>query len=134
MLCLWGDCLAATTYGSIGAYTQEGGVAVFYLLNSAVITAPGTYRYRLITQDGAAVWLKAHQHSAVSRIGYSVTAAHIGCLGGWVPSLSREATHMEPGDEALVVRLKYRLEDPSRKGLVLPSDEDWEYGILERSE
>lgn len=37
---------------------------------------------------------------------------------------------MQPGDEALIVKLKYRLQDPTQKGKFVPSDEDYEFGLL----
>lgn len=100
-----------------------------YLLNSAVITAPGVYEYRLITPEEAAAFVRSGGWE--SRIGYPQTAAHIETISGVRPSLSREATVMRPGDVALVVRLRYRVTDPSRKGETLPvRPEDWEYGLL----
>jgi len=101
-----------------------------YLLNSAVITGPGLYEYRLITPQEAAEWIKAQQWE--SRIGYPQTADHIERLSGVRPTLSREASPMEVDDEALVVRLKYRVTDPAQKGAVPIGEEDWEYGILRR--
>ena len=101
-----------------------------YLLNSAVITAEGVYEYRLVTPQEAAEWIRAGGWE--SRIGYPQTADHIAQLSGVRPTLSREASPMRPGDEALVVRLKYRVQDPSQKGAVSVQEEDWEYGILRR--
>jgi hypothetical protein len=40
---------------------------------------------------------------------------------------------MQPGDEGLVVRLKYRLpDDPALKVSLKPQTEDWEIGLLKR--
>lgn len=100
-----------------------------YLLNSAVITGPGTYTYRLATPEEAAAWIKSG--GWVSRIGYPATAGYIEALSGIRPDLSREATAMKPGDEALVVRLKYRVQNPGKKGAFQPGPDDWEYGILQ---
>ncbi len=101
-----------------------------YLLNSAVIASPGRYEYRLATREEAADWLRAG--AFVSRVGYLATADHIEAISGARPPLSREATAMEPGDEALVVRLRYRIQDPGQKATVRPGAEDWEYGILRK--
>jgi len=103
-----------------------------YLLNSAVITAPGRYEYRLVSSEEAAAWLR--QGNFISRIGYPATADHIKALSGIRPELSREATAMQPGDEALIVRLKYRIADPAQKINHAPAPEDWEYGILTKEE
>ena len=99
-----------------------------YLLNSAVITAPGRYEYRLITAEEAALWLR--KGNFISQIGYPATAEHIKALSGIKPEINREATTMHAGDEALVVRLKYRIQDPSTKSNYQPGPDDWEYGIL----
>lgn len=99
-----------------------------YLLNSAVITSPGTYHYHLVTADDAARWIQAG--GWVSKIGYPATADHIRDLSGIRPELSREVVAMQPGDEALVVRLKYRIADPALKKTHQPGPEDWEYGVL----
>ena len=99
-----------------------------YLLNSAVITQPGRYTYSLVSANEAAKWIR--EGGWVSRIGYPATAEHIQALSGILPNVSREATVMKPGDEALVVRLKYRMQDPGQKAVFQPGPEDWEYGIL----
>jgi len=101
-----------------------------YLLNSAVITSEGVYEYRLVSPTEAREWLRAGGWE--SRIGYPQTAEWIERLSGVRPPLSREASPMQPQDEALVVRLRYRVQDPSQKGTVPIGEEDWEYGILRR--
>jgi len=101
-----------------------------FLLNSAVITAEGVYEYRLVSPTEAAEWIR--RGGWVSRIGYPQTAEWIEQIAGVRPQLSREASVMEAGDEALVVRLRYRVADPGQKGAVSIAPEDWEYGILRR--
>ena len=103
---------------------------VRYLLNSAVITGPGTYSYHLISKSWAIRWIQ--EGGWASRIGYPATADHIHNISGTRPGVSREQTVMEPGDEALVVRLKYRVQDPAKKARYEPGPEDWEYGILRK--
>jgi hypothetical protein len=51
-------------------------------------------------------------------------------VAGVRPEISREASPMAPGDEALVVRLKYRVQDPATKGAWQPGLDDWEWGLL----
>jgi len=71
----------------------------------------------------------------VSRIGYPATARYIRRLWGFEVPLSRAPSPMGPGDEALVVRLKYRLVDARmRRGEFRWSAEDWEVGLLTRVE
>lgn len=100
-----------------------------YLINSAVITGPGTYTYRLVTEKEAADWVRAG--GWISRIGYPNTADQIKTISGIRPGVNREATPMQPGDEALVVRLKYRVQEPGQKATFQPGPDDWEYGVLE---
>jgi hypothetical protein len=63
--------------------------------------------------------------------GYPLTAEHVFRLSGVRPEISRETTAMHTGDQALVVRLKYRVQEPGMKGAHRPEADDWEYGVLE---
>lgn len=101
-----------------------------YLMNAAVIPNPGDYVYRVITESQAREWLK--DGDWVSRIGYEATADHIEQLCGIRPKISRERVQFEIGDEALVVRLTYRVQDPAAKATHRPGPDDWEYGLLAR--
>jgi hypothetical protein len=74
-----------------------------YILNSAVITAPGTYEYRVIDRNLARAW--AGQGPFVSTIGYPETAAFAGEILDVPVPANRIMVSMVPGDEALVVRL-----------------------------
>ena len=74
-----------------------------YILNSAVITAPGTYTYRLIGRNEARAWTQAPFESA---IGYDQTAEALTELLGVPVAVNRIFVDMEAGDEALVFRLK----------------------------
>lgn len=103
---------------------------MLWLLNSAVVAAAGLYRYDLLTEEQARAWLVGHIREAESRIGYPATADHIASLCGMRPAVSRDASQMAAGDEALVVRLPYRVPDPSQKGAHAP--QAWEYGLLRR--
>lgn len=46
-----------------------------YVLNSAVLTAPGRYEYRLLSPAAARDWLR--QGPVVSRVGYEATLAYL---------------------------------------------------------
>lgn len=61
-------------------------------------------------------------------IGYPATAEFIEKISGESPELCRERFEMLAGDEALIVKLKYRC-DPDKKGIVDPSDEDFEFDL-----
>lgn len=91
-----------------------------YLLNSAVITAPGSYTYRRLTVDEARAWLSAGPWT--STIGYSETAAALSEVAGMNIPTDRRTIVMKPGDEALVFRLvlppgERRTEPLSKGGL-----------------
>jgi len=102
------------------------------LFNAAVIPSPGKYEYIALSVEQAVKWLK--EGYDLSFIGYPATADFIEKISGTRPELSREKFDMQPGDEALIVKLKYRLQDPNQKGKFTPSDEDYEFGILKKME
>lgn len=104
-----------------------------YLLNSAVIPVggDGDYNYLTIAREDAADWLSLHANEFVSRVGYAETARFIESLapGVSVPT-NRDATTMHTGDEALIVRLKYRVQNPGEKSGLTPSPEDYDFALL----
>ena len=75
-----------------------------YLLNSAVITAPGEYTYRLVTPEVARAWYGVGE-PPISTIGYEETAEALGQLLGVPVAVDRRTITMAEGDEALVFRL-----------------------------
>jgi len=88
-----------------------------YILNSAVITAPGTYEYKHITTDELKNWLNSNKWD--STIGYPETAEALQKISNVHIPVNRKIITMLPGDEALVFRLVfpqgYR-PDPAQKG------------------
>ncbi len=103
-----------------------------YVLNSAVISRPGNYEYKLLTELEAEGWLK--HGNFTSRVGHKAAAQFLDDRFSVHCPLSREPIAMQPGDEGLVVRLKYRLpDDPSLKVPLKPQTEDWEIGLLKRT-
>jgi hypothetical protein len=88
-----------------------------YLLNSAVITSPGTYNYRHITLEEARVWLD--KGGWESTIGYPETAEALQNITGIPIPVNRNTITMQDGDEALVFRLVFPKgfrPDPAQKG------------------
>jgi len=101
-----------------------------YLLNSAVLGEPGLYRYDRVSTDEARSWLL--RSGWQSRIGYPENARVISLLAGVRCPLSRDRVTMAPGDEALVMRLRYRVTDPATKGVAVDlALDEWEWGTLE---
>lgn len=88
-----------------------------YILNSAVLTAPGEYGYRLISPADAREWASS---GFASTVGYEQTAEALGQLLGVPVPVDRRTITMQAGDEALVFRLAFppgtpRI-DPADKG------------------
>ena len=115
----------------------------FIIINAAMVPNEGTFQYRPISRDKAVQWLGANLAECLSThgdfIGYQQTADHLDSLfREYARSRSSEPTirvplrrakcSMREGDEALVCRLAYRIENPATKGQ--PQPEDWEYGVL----
>jgi hypothetical protein len=106
-----------------------------YLLNSAVITAPGNYSYRLLTKEQARAW--DVDESAISAIGYEQTAAALSLLLGHPVPMNRQIISMAAGDEALVfrvVRPDFQRIDPKDKGRLSRAlmEGAFEIGLLKR--
>ena len=74
-----------------------------YVLNSAVLTTPGTFQYRRLTIEEARKWLAAGPFQ--SAVSYIATAEAMGLLLGERPVVTRAHIKMAVGDEALVFRL-----------------------------
>lgn len=88
-----------------------------YILNSAVLTAFGDFRYTPVTADEARRWASG---GFVSTVGYEQTADALTQLLGTQVPVDRRTVTMQPGDEALVFRLAFppgtpRI-DPADKG------------------
>ena len=78
-----------------------------YALNSAVITAPGSYIYELLTPEDARAWWLAGPVEA--RIGYAETCAAMGrVLGIEAPAVDRRIIAMAPDARRLAVARKGR--------------------------
>jgi len=103
-----------------------------YILNSAVITTPGIYTYRLISLDEAKEWL--YIEDWVNTIGYEETCQALHLLTGLSFSVNRQIIRMVEGDEALVFRLTCRLSDVNLKGKLSPEFvlQNCEIGILKK--
>lgn len=107
-----------------------------YILNSAVLTAQGTFRYTHVSREAAREWFAAGP--VVSTIGYAETAEALSELLGCPVEVNRVTIQMERGDAALVFRLALppgspRI-DPKDKG---PLGQEilaghFELGLLER--
>lgn len=105
---------------------------MIWLLNSAVLGAGayGTYEYAPATRAELAQFMR---REPLSRIGYVETADLIESWTGIRPALCRDPSALAAGDEAIIVRLRYRVAIPGRKGAPTgATDEDWEIATLRR--
>jgi len=105
-----------------------------YVMNSAVVTGPGLYRYRLVDALGASRYLQ--DGPWLSAIGYPETAEALTMLTSVAVPVERRQVRLGAGDTALVFRLTSRVEVAADKGTYSAA---WvlahcEVGILTREE
>lgn len=107
-----------------------------YILNSAVITTPGTYQYVRISQDEVVDWVKEGDWE--STVGYAETAVALSMITDTVIPVDRRTIRMRVGDEALVFRLQLprharRIDALSKGQMSVPYIlSNCEHGILRR--
>jgi len=101
-----------------------------WVVNSAVIPAGGfgTYTYDRLTWGELSAWLHADRFR--SCVGYTGNQLKILEMTGVHCPISRDPSPMKPGDEAAVVRLRFRVDDPHLKGELAIRDDEWEVGLL----
>ena len=107
------------------------------IMNSAMMPQPGSYTARAVSFDEWREVVLAAMASGPrgvaweSYIGYSDNVRILADLGiPGVPVNRAEAT-LRPGDVMAVMRLKYRITDPSQKGRFTPKPEDFEWLLVE---
>lgn len=107
-----------------------------YILNSAVITSEGLYRYRLLSRPQAVEWL-ASGRPVRSTIRYQETCDAFALMFGVEVEPNAENVTMQEGDEALVFRLTRRVTEgmKGRLGVAQVLQEgNYEIGLLVREE
>lgn len=98
------------------------------LMNSAMMPKPGTYR---LTKCDRQIFIRllqaAYQKGNLDNfIGYPQNLKLIKKWSGVILNPCREQTSLEPGDKMLIMKLKYRLNDPALKGREM-SEDDFEF-------
>jgi hypothetical protein len=131
--------------GEPGIYCSACGAEVVYinsetgasmprvtLFNTSIVTAYGSYRYEpLSLQDAREIALT---NSAESAIGHQATADILTELFGFKVVVNRSNNQQQPGDIAIVFKLRGRPEE----GKVLNREEveaiGYDFGLLTRTE
>lgn len=101
-----------------------------YLLNSSILTSFGVYKYEEIALEIIGKILK--QEEIISAIGHQATAEVLSELLGVPVPVNRIQIAMERGDQAIVFKLKQRLEEHKVLTKEEMKDLDYELGLLER--
>jgi hypothetical protein len=102
-----------------------------YLLNSAVMPTEGTYITKKIDRETFVflVWFFIKLGYLVSYLGYEQNVSLIEKWTGFRVSLKRsELKELEDGDILLIMKLKYRVQDPTKKGEIVDED-DFEFYV-----
>ncbi len=97
-----------------------------FLMNSAVMPSGnyGRYQYEPATIEDLKEVVRSEY---ISCLGYPQTAELVEKWTGVNPSVNRGKTFFRPGDRALVMRLKTRVNNPATKGAPVSEDpDDWE--------
>lgn len=100
------------------------------VMNSAMMPAEGQYSCRAISQREF-VSILVNSDEIVSSIGYQSTIQLIQRISGITLPISRDMTVLSPDDVILVIKLKYRIDNPAKKKDWKPLDEDYEYFLVE---
>jgi hypothetical protein len=101
------------------------------ILNTSIITAHGSYDYKSCSLEQAKELIA---HGYQSAIGHESTAAVISTLLGVEVGMNRIQYQQQPGDTALIFKLKGR----APEGAILTVEEideiGYEWGILTRTD
>jgi len=126
----------------------KGPYNLVYLINSAVITRFGLYRYRPVKPEEIqrlTTWVddegkRRWKQGVISAVGHELAARILSEIIGKTVKVNRIRIAMKAGDKAIVLRLRFRLpegvviRDLRELGDWAQSDEPYELGILERIE
>jgi hypothetical protein len=105
----------------------------YVLLNSAAMPASGTYFLREFSQKDwvKAIQIAANEDSIQSYIGYPDTAKHVQEITGLPIEVNRSEVTLGKAATLFIVKLKYRIADPTQKGQFVPSETDYVYYIAQ---
>ncbi len=118
-------------------FLEVGYMGRLLLLNSAICHFEGVYRVRKATpEEIKEVYERAKKEGrkVESYIGYPDTAQILYNILGDEVEVNRGEFTWEKEDIAIVVRLKYRVQNPKEKGKFDPRPEDFEFLVIEKVE
>jgi len=100
------------------------------LMNSAMMPDEGTYKCHRIGKVAFINMLNSTEFE--SYIGYESTANMIKQMGCFKKiNISREQTIVQDGDVLLIIKLKYRVGNPNDKRHLEPSEDDFEFFVIQ---
>jgi len=105
-------------------------MSTLYLLNSPVLPGFGRYEF-----EGPVLPQEARRLAAggyVSAIGHEATARLLSHILGQAVAVNRQRIRMQPGDQALVLRLKQRLPEGQVLSFEEISELPFDLGLLTR--
>jgi hypothetical protein len=99
------------------------------LMNSAIMPKEGNYSCRRITKKEFIDMIKFYHDRSqlISYIGYQNCVDLIKKWTGIEVPINRNKTTINNGDIMIVMRLKYRIDDPKTKSSHHPKDDDYEF-------
>lgn len=110
-----------------------------YVTDDAVLISEGDYTYKLLKEDEARQWFETHKSwiSAIPNEGDEVRQIKTVLRKPEFESNNRLLV-MEPGDEALVVRIcpvqpSQKTQRAANEPVPRMREREWEYGILKRN-
>jgi len=107
-----------------------------YVMNSPVLTSYGTFRFKKVNLEEAKSFVKSGEF--ISSIGHKATSELLTLLLETEIPMNRITIEMKPGDQALITKLKIRLEEGKVLSLTelieLYEKGQIEFGILEMIE
>jgi hypothetical protein len=103
------------------------------LMNSAIMPVEGSYTCRKISRECFCETLKQNyiRNNLINHIGYPQNLAMIHKWTGILLFPSRDVCRLESADSMLVMRVSYRITDRSGKRLSQPSEDDFEFFLVE---
>lgn len=99
------------------------------LVNSAMMPQTGSYNLVAISFEEFVERVRAED--VESFIGYPDNIALLKAWTGIEFPLSREKTTLQDGDRMIIMRLKYRVQNPADKGKFMPEENDFEFFLCD---